>query len=172
MLLLTEKIEKTYLVRNFLLTNLNEFKLGAWPLVKTRACLLRFSALELWPSGWRSTQASCYAWGHRPGSSAYGRLQTDCSFNRESLGESRTGTRFWHCFFFSILLVICVHHVLWCYFTSIVIWTYWEKERWGEGRLSNFPPGKNIPARQKVVEKPIVKGSHEAKRIQLVLSTN
>ena len=65
MLLLTEKIEKTYLVRNFLLTNLNDqYKLGAWPLVKTCACLLRFSALELWPSGWPSTQASCYAWGH------------------------------------------------------------------------------------------------------------
>ena len=51
MLLFTGKIEKAYLVRNFfcLPERRNSFhflKVGAWRTVKTRACLLRFSALK------------------------------------------------------------------------------------------------------------------------------
>ena len=52
MLLLTGNIQEAYKVRNhFCLDNRQNsrhfFKLGAWHTVKTRACLLRFSALNL-----------------------------------------------------------------------------------------------------------------------------
>ena len=48
----TGKIEKAYLVRNFFVYLNDEipaifFKLGAWRAAKTRACLLRFSAVKL-----------------------------------------------------------------------------------------------------------------------------
>ena len=51
MSLITGKIEKAYLARNFFYfperRNPRHFKLGAWRTAKTRACLLRLNALKL-----------------------------------------------------------------------------------------------------------------------------